>query len=475
MPVWEQGGRRGRTCGFGLGLSGVALLAGGCASPGPPRAPSLQLPALVSDLAATRRAGEVELTFAVPARATDGLPYRGAAVRATVCRAVEGGSCVPLLSLSDVVLPVIPVAPVAPSPARPVRMGASGAQAGAVPPATLHDPLPPALTAGPVRLLTYRVELSNGNGRTAGFGEAAYAAAGAAPGPVAGLRAEGSRLGVVVRWQPEGGAGSDSDVVLRRELVGVVSGTNLEKSQRTERAPQRGSGQGPAQHKNESGVVWLSTAPMPDPLGEKPRVDARKGGAASGGPRSGVTATLDDSAAVGGTYRYAAERQRTAQLGGPMGSSMGSPMGGHTLVLHSGLSAPVEVALRAVYPPPAPTDLAGTVFPLATVDDPASAGPQGGGLAVDLIWTPAEDAGSAGYRTVGYNVYREVVGGGEAGAGSRRKLSPQPVREPAFHDVLPAEIVRAVGKVTLQYSVTAVDVNGMESTPVMTVLEVDGR
>jgi len=145
-------------------------------------------------------------------------------------------------------------------------------------------------------------------------------------------------------------------------------------------------------------------------------------------------------------------------------------MGGHTVVLHSELSAPVEVALRAVYPPPAPTDLAGTVFPMATVDDPASAGSQGGGLAVDLIWTAAEDA-----HTVGYNVYREVVGSGEAGISSRTKLTAQPVRVPAFHDVLEPELARAAGTIHLQYSVTAVDASGMESDSVVTVVDLAGR
>lgn len=448
----------------GLAAAACTLLLIGCASPGLPRAPSLQLPAVVTDLQATRHGDEVELGFAVPSETTEGLRYRGATVRARVCRAVDAESCVPVAALVGVSLNV-PGAGAAASGATGNAGGPGAGGSGAAgQQATLHDVLPASLTGGPARLLTYRVELSNAAGRSAGFGDAAYSAGGPSPAGVAGLRAEGSRGGVVVRWQGDAGVGrAGSEVVLRREQVGGLApgtervlpkageGIPPKAGSKTARAPvakraakregKRTGGEGP-------GVMWLHTDPTPDPLQQGQAHE--QGGAheaVSAPPANGV---LDDGAVVDGTYRYAAERQQTVQLGG------------HTVTVESVLSAPVEVTLRAVYPPPAPTDLAGTSFPVGTAGNEAGAG----GVAVDLIWTPADDA-----KTVGYYVYRERLGSGATGAGSRSRLTVQPVRMPAFHDVLPPELAGATATVRLRYSVTAVDGSGMESAPVTVVVE----
>ena len=74
----------------------------GCASPGPPRAPSLQLPEPVRDLSAARVGDRVELKFTLPQRTTDNLPIREAGVKASVCRGSEGGPCVAVASLENV-------------------------------------------------------------------------------------------------------------------------------------------------------------------------------------------------------------------------------------------------------------------------------------------------------------------------------------------------------------------------------------
>ena len=337
MLVWKEGKRTGRGAARFAGLASaalqaaLALLAAGCASPGPPKAPSLQLPEMVTKLEATRRAGVVELEFPTPTRTTDGLAYRGTNIRMRVCRAVEAGACVPVPSLTCV------------TAAAGTAWVASGATEWKT---KLKDVLPDALASGTPRLLTYRVELSNEKGRTAGFGNAAFAAAGAAPAGVAGLRAEGSRGGVAVRWQPNSGMG---DVVLRRELVGGVPETVAKGGKtrqavtgngkhggrgQTGRAKPAKSSQGDA--KERAGVVWLSTVPEADPLA----VAAEQPAPATKAAVNSANGVLDDGAAIGGTYRYAAERRETVQLGG------------HTLVLRGELSAPVEVTLRAEYPPP---------------------------------------------------------------------------------------------------------------------------
>ena len=363
---------------------------------------------MVTGLQATRRADAVELQFSVPDETTDGLPYRGHAVHAAVCRAVASTACLPVGSLRDVTLPV---------------GGPAGTQA------SLRDVLPPELTAGPARLLTYRVQLSNDRGRTAGYGDAAFSAAGAAPDGVAGLRAEGSRQGIAVRWAPgRPGAGA---VVLRRELVGGPAGSAATAKSRQARTGSD-AGTGKKAKRDEEPVVWLSTSPRPDPL---------DGAARETAPVRVANGVLDDGAAMGDTYRYSAERQLTVQTGG------------HAVVLHSALSPPVEVALRAVYPPPPPTDLVGTLFPLPT-DEKG----KGGGFAVDLIWTPADDA-----KTVGYNVERTVITPGHSGESSPTKLNTTLVKTPSFHDVLPADLAAVADSVVFQYYVTAVDADGLES------------
>jgi len=343
----------------------------GCASPGPPRSPTLNLPAEVTKLTAMRRGAAVELEFVLPQRNTDRLPLKGDRVTASFCRAVDAGRCLPVAGVKPVEFALV-----------------TNGQATV---AELKDELPAELSGGAARVLAYRVELFNAVGKTAGFSDAVYAAAGSAPAPVEGLAVEGSRLGVVVSWKPV--AGDGSVVALRRE----------------ELAPKPVDAKA---KKTDSAVVWLGAE------GEAAKVD--------GGM------VLDTSAATDEPYRYMAERRKTVQLGG------------RTLEMRSEASVGVVYVLHDVYPPPVPTDLSGAAF--ADVS---------GGTAVDLIWQPVEDVGLSGY-----NVYRAAA----EDAGRGKKLNGDPVRMPAFHDVLPV-----AGR--YRYSVTAVDARGNESAAVETVVE----
>ena len=169
-------------------------------------------------------------------------------------------------------------------------------------------------------------------------------------------------------------------------------------------------------------MVWLTTAPQADPLaGDSAVADPVQPA------RDGIT--LDTTALDDEPYRYTAERRLSVLLGG------------RTLELRSEVSAPVEVTLRDIYPPAAPTDLSAASF-----DHPKPA--------IDLIWQPVDDP-----RLAGYNVYRDN------GDGNKTRLNPAPVPLPAFHD----DTV-TVGQ-RYRYSVTAVDAKGNESAAAVTTID----
>lgn len=175
-------------------------LALGCASPGPPHAPSLHLPKTVNDLSAHREGDRVELKFTAPLRTTDNLLLQTTPMRATLCRQLGQSKSLPADK------PTCVAVPAAARSVDPSKVGAPNV-------VTLTDTLPGDLTHGPARLLAYRVELCNAAGKSAGKSEAAYTAAGEAPPPVQDLRAEGTRLGILLTWHA---ADSKDPVVLER-------------------------------------------------------------------------------------------------------------------------------------------------------------------------------------------------------------------------------------------------------------------
>jgi hypothetical protein len=333
----------------------VCAALSGCASPGPPRPPSLRLPLVVTDFRAERIGDSVELEWTTPEKTTDKQAIHGS-IGAVVCREQE--------------------AP--PSGKTPVcdALDRLGVGLGVVPgPSKTRVRLSDADLAGPPRLLGYRVELLNGNGRTAGWSGEAFAASGAVPGPVVGLRVRGVKAGVEIVWE----AGEDR-VELRRTPV----------------PPAKAS---------------AGTQPEPREV----RLDA--------GP-SDQGGVLDTGVRMGETYRYAGYRVRSVSVDG------------HALSMRSADSAPVEYAVRDIFPPRVPTGLA--IVP----------GFPGANTGVDLSWEPVPDADLAGYI-----VYRRT---GEAGAWVR--LTPEPVQAAAFRDAAPPDGVCA-------YRVTAVDATGNESSP----------
>lgn len=266
--------------------AGLLMVVGvvGCASPGPPRAPSLQLPQVVRDLAVQREGDAVRVRFTVPQRTTDGLPIREASVRATLCRGTAGSGCVPVPALKEIGINV--------------AAGASAAERTV----TWVDRLPMADTAGEPRLLEYRVELRNEEGRTVGWSDAAYTAEGAAPERVEELRAEETRQGILLRWAVSAGSGGDQ-VILRREEQG--------------RKPSEKAAE----------PVWLETHAA-----------------------NGAGETLDASASEDVAYRYVAVRRRTEEIGA------------RKIEVRSAASQPVEITWLNRFPPAAPTGLSAAPF-----------------------------------------------------------------------------------------------------------------
>ena len=133
----------------------------GCGLPAAPKPPSLNLPEPVKNLSASRAGGQVSLTWTMPKENTDQLLLKGN-IATRVCRKEAAGPCATAANLQ--------LAP-----------GAA---------ATFTDTLPTALAAGAPRPLTYLVELSNRNGRSAGPSNPAVVLAGEAPPPITGLTAE---------------------------------------------------------------------------------------------------------------------------------------------------------------------------------------------------------------------------------------------------------------------------------------------
>src|SRR5580692_8383558 len=125
-------------------LAATVALAG-CGMPGAPLPPSLRLPDRVADLSAVRTGNQVALTWSMPKRDTDKVPLKGdVAVR--ICRNESStASCSAAASLQ--------VAPVTDG--------------------SFTDTLPPALSQGSPRVVTYYVELDNRRGRSAGLSNGA--------------------------------------------------------------------------------------------------------------------------------------------------------------------------------------------------------------------------------------------------------------------------------------------------------------
>jgi hypothetical protein len=227
-----------------LALSAALTLAG-CGTPGAPLPPSLKLPALVTDLSATRTGNQVSLTWTMPKKNTDKLFLKDN-VPVRVCRKQGSGPC-------ESVAAKLEFAP--------------GADA------VFNETLPSPLASGEPRALIYFVELTNRNGRSAGLSNDTVILAGEAPSPVANLTAELRKEGVALHWTP--------DIALAQRSATIA--VRLHRKLLT--PPAAKSQQGPL-------------APPPEPLEQTLLVDS--------GAQTGHA--LDKTIRFGQTYDYRAQR-----------------------------------------------------------------------------------------------------------------------------------------------------------------------
>jgi hypothetical protein len=241
-------------------ITTLASLLAGCASPGPPRPPSLRLTDIPTDLTAQRVGSSVLLHWTTPARTTDGLNAPTPLI-AEICR-----DTAPLASTLSLKAPCTAVVRLTVAPG----------------PSNATDSLPANLTIDPVAALAYRVRILNPEGRSAGLSKPAVAAAGAAPLPIAGLHATATRNGTLLEWQP---APSPSIIELNRTLVSA-------------NAPK------PPPKKAASPL-----APPDEPAEVHLRIGTESSATDPGG-------TLDRTAQRGETYTYSAQRIRTVTLNG---------------------------------------------------------------------------------------------------------------------------------------------------------------
>lgn len=374
----------------------LAAFATGCASPRPPKPPSLNLPQPVKDLTAERIGNQVLLHWTTPEKTTDGFEIKGP-VTAEVCRIVypaghAASDCVPITRL-------------------PVRSG----------PTQCSETLPQPLTNDPVTLLGYRVQLLNAHGRSSGFSQQAFAAAGAAPPAVDQLRAAASPSGILLQWRVEN---TQAIVELDRLPAGAASVSSSSANPPARSAsPDLSQKQAKDQRKDKSKTSRTSAHPQP-PLPSEIRLRTPERSTDPGG-------TSDQTAAKGETYRYTAQRVLPVSLEG------------HALALRSLPSPPVTVTFRDIFPPAIPTGLEAVPGGVALSD-----------RSIDLSWTPDDDSDIAGYF-----VYRQPVSSAGILTGSTILLTHTPIAEPAFRDH-----TVVIGQ-RYAYRVTAVDARGNQSAP----------
>jgi hypothetical protein len=322
MDLFCRCDRRAPSLLLGCAALVATLAAAGCASPGPPHAPSLQLPQPVRDLSATRIGDTVELHFTAPSSSTDKLPLRGTTVTGQFCRQLPHQPCIAVPSSK-----------------------ASIALAGAKDThdlVTWTDTLPSSLTQGAPQLLAYRVEFFSPANRSAGLSSPAFTATGPAPAPVEGLHAEGSHLGIVLQWDP---STSPGEVVLRRDDLAPAK----------PRHPEHAATPSHTSHSPAPSTVWLQT--------NDANVQQN---------RTLDTATLPDT-----PYRYSAQRRTTLHLGShtlELRSDLSTPIDFTLLKIYpppapTGLTAagyfsgtPQTFAIDLVWQP---IDEAGLITPLA--------------------------------------------------------------------------------------------------------------
>jgi hypothetical protein len=355
----------------------------GCGMEAAPAPPSLQLPKMIPDLTANRTGNQVHLGWTTPNENTDRLKLKGM-VQLRLCRQQQTASpCETIATMSAV-------------PDKPAHY---------------TDVLPPSLTAGPVRAITYRIFGINKHGKTAGPSNVATVLAGEAPPEVRNLSAQVVERGVVLHWLPVSNLSPGTSIQIDRTLLNPAAAPSPSQPKTFNPLPRSAE---PAEQKLRVNLIpedSLHTAAT-DP---------------------GVA--LDPTAQFGHQYRYSASRVVQQQVGQ------------QTIQLASSSSTSVEVTTRDTFPPAAPSGL---------VAVPVSAVMNNGTPEVDLSWSANTEPDLAQYR-----VYRRDVTTNQPtqriAPGTESVPGIENIVAPAFRDL------HVQAGQTYAYAVTAVDASGNES------------
>src|SRR5579884_4262998 len=179
------------------GLMLAVALATGCAAPGAPEPPSLELARPVRDLRAVRKGNEVHLTWSVPTETTDHHAFRRVGPT-QICRNLGA----PMHECSRI--GEVPTTEVQINRGSRFRSGnKSPRQQAPNPQASYTDQLSPTLqTQLPTSNLVYAVSVTNSYGKSAGLSNEVQVPSAPTLRPPENLQASLSAEGVKLAWPP---------------------------------------------------------------------------------------------------------------------------------------------------------------------------------------------------------------------------------------------------------------------------------
>ena len=163
--------------------SAAPLMLAACATVGPPKPPSLELPKPPSDLRAVRKGDKVTLTWTIPTLTTDRETVRNLGPT-RICRGVE----------TELTQCGTPVGEAEPAPAAPSKNTKHVA--------TYSDSVAAGLQQSSAPFVTYAVEVLNQGRRSAGLSNQVRVPSIAALPPLSNFAAEVTGQGVRITWTP---------------------------------------------------------------------------------------------------------------------------------------------------------------------------------------------------------------------------------------------------------------------------------
>jgi hypothetical protein len=390
-----------------LGLAAfVAATLAGCATPGSPQPPSLELPRPPDDLRATRQGDIVTLTWTQPTETTDKTRVRqigevilcvtwqpGLAPPAPITENCVGGLQGFLRNFE--VLPrdsaQTPTAICGTFRTPVVRLLQS---AGGRTTAVFCHSFPRDLEQqieqqNPAGVANFAVEITNEQKRAAGYSNIARVPLAPTPAPPGDLRAEATKRGILISWTPAGSVAAPPV---------TLAGYRLERT-----APDQKNEQKPAQEKSDKGSELLMIA--------------------ADSPSNGRF--LDTAFEWGTPYRY-----RVAPVVRVL-----SPSGETLAEVQGAWSAAQDITPQDIFPPAQPSGVQAIYTE------------SGNQHYIDLTWLPSQEPDLAGYY-----VYRR-----SSAESSATRMNRDLLKTPSFRDtaIQPGT--------TYLYSVSAVDLRGNES------------